>query len=177
MVLFQMKKIHLLLLLLPLITAGARAQEQGTKNATALSIGAELNIPQRSRYNIGYGASAKFELPVVNALSFILTAGVHQFHIKSIFNGVSTGNDTFVPLKAGVKYYFDPRFYAEGEMGTVIDHNDDFNQNRFTYAIGTGFLLPLKSTNNMVDVGLRYEQWSQNRLQQFGIRVAYRFGW
>jgi len=172
-----MKKIHLILLLLPLATNYIYAQEQGTKiNTTAISVGAELNIPQRSRYNIGYGASVKFELPVVNALSFILTAGVHQFHIKSIFNGVTTGNDNFIPLKAGAKYYFDPRFYTEGELGTVIDHNDAVTQNRFTYAIGTGFLLPLKSSSNMVDVGLRYEQWSQNRLQQFGIRVAYRFG-
>jgi predicted porin len=156
----------------------ARAQTGGEqRRATALSIGAELNIPQRSRFNIGYGASVKFELPVVDAFSFTLTGGVHQFHMKGILEDVSNGNDTFIPLKAGVKYYFDPRFYTEGELGTVIYHNDAIDQNRFTYAIGTGFLLPLNNSKNMVDVGLRYEQWSQNRLQQFGIRVAYRFGW
>jgi len=171
-----MRKIYLLLLMLPVVNGYVYAQEQGSKrNSTALSIGAELNIPQQSRYTIGYGASAKFELPVVNALSLTLTGGLHQFHVKNIFKGASTGNDNFIPLKAGAKYYFDPRFYTEGELGTVIDHNDAIDQNRFAYAIGTGFLLPLKNSSNMVDVGLRYEQWSQNRLQQFGIRVAYRW--
>jgi len=173
-----MKKICLILLILPIIINLSYAQGGGSQaNSTAFSIGAELNIPQQSRYTIGYGASAKFELPVINAFSLTLTGGLHQFHIKSIFDGASTGNDTFIPLKAGVKYYFDPRFYTEGELGTVIDHNDAIDQNRFTYSIGTGFLLPLNNSKNMVDVGLRYEQWSQNRLQQFGIRVAYRFGW
>lgn len=167
----------LLFLFISFSAISTYAQGGGTQaNSTALSIGAELNIPQQSRYTIGYGASAKFELPIINAFSLTLTGGLHQFHIKNIFDGASTGNDTFIPLKAGAKYYFDPRFYTEGELGTVIDHNDAIDQNRFTYSIGTGFLLPLNNSNNMVDVGLRFEQWSQNRLQQFGIRVAYRFG-
>jgi predicted porin len=167
----------LLVFLISCIAITTYAQGNGPQaNSTVLSIGAELNIPQQSRYTIGYGASAKFELPIINAFSLTLTGGLHQYHIKSIFDGASTGNDTFIPLKAGVKYYFDPRFYTEGELGTVIDHNDAIDQNRFTYAIGTGFLLPLNNSRNMVNVGLRYEQWSQNRLQQVGIRVAYRFG-
>jgi hypothetical protein len=29
----------------------------------------------------------------------------------------------------------------------------------------------------MIDLGLRFEDWAKNRAQQFGIRVAYRFGW
>jgi len=157
------------------ITVSAQNRESQT-NATALSIGAELNIPQRSGYTIGYGVSAKFELPLAGALSFTATAGVHQYHLKTLFYGGSGGNDTFVPLKAGIKYYIDPRFYAEGELGNVIDHNRDNNQNRFAYSLGTGFLLPLKKTSNMIDLGLRYEEWSKNGLQQFGIRVAYRFG-
>lgn len=172
-----MKRIYLLLLLIPFITTNVHAQGGSSQvNSTALSIGGELNIPQRSGYTIGYGASAKFELPFATALSFTATAGIHQYHLKTLFSGTSGGNDTFVPLKAGVKYYIDPRFYAEGELGTVIDRNRDNDQNRFTYSLGTGFLLPLRNTSNMIDLGLRYEEWSKNGIQQFGIRVAYRFG-
>lgn len=149
-----------------------------TRNTKAISIGAELDLPQRSRYNIGYGAWAKFELPVTQTVSLALTAGFNQYHTKTIFNNIGGNNDTYVPLKAGVKYYFDPRFYTEGELGTVLDHNNGSSQNLFTYSLGTGILIPLKnSTQNMIDIGVRYEDWSQNRLQQFAIKVGYRFGW
>jgi hypothetical protein len=164
-----------LLVLIGLSYAFTLRAQTGSNQRTALSFGAELNIPQRSGYTIGYGASAKFELPLANALSFTATAGVHQYHLKTLYN-CPGGNNTFVPLKAGVKYYIDPRFYAEGEVGSVIDHNRESDQNKFAYSLGTGFLLPLKNTSNMIDAGLRYEEWSKNGLQQFGIRVAYRFG-
>ncbi|MFD1257462.1 hypothetical protein ACFQ3S_11705 [Mucilaginibacter terrae] len=172
----MMKKYGLLLLLLPLIHSTLKAQERNTK---ALSIGPELNLLQRSAYNIGYGVSGKFELPVSSTISAVITAGINQFHRKNFLIGsASQGNDTFVPLKAGIKYYFDPRFYTEAELGSVIDHNNGFNQNLFAYSIGTGFLIPInKSSTNMIDLGLRFEDWAKNRAQQFGIRVAYRFGW
>lgn len=170
-----MKKYWLLLLISPFIGTALKAQE---RTAMAFSIGPELNLLQRSAYNVGYGVSGKFELPVTGTVSLALTAGINQFHRKSFLIGsaAAQGNDTFVPLKAGVKYYFDPRFYTEGELGTVIDHNDGFNQSLFAYAIGTGILLPInKSNKNMINIGLRFEDWAKNRAQQFGIRVAYRF--
>ena len=170
---FNMRKYWLLLISVIAFT-GLKAQERSTK---ALSIGPELNLLQRSAFNVGYGVSAKFELPITNTLSLALSAGINQFHRKSFLIGsASHGNDTFIPLKAGIRYYFDPRFYTEGELGIVIDHNNGYNQNLFAYAVGTGILLPLKQSNkNMIDVGLRFEDWAKNRAQQFAIRVAYRF--
>jgi hypothetical protein len=171
-----MKKLGLLLLAGLFIGSALKAQERTTK---ALSIGPELNLLQRSAFNVGYGLSGKFELPVTNTINVVLTAGVNTFHRKNFLIGSARqDNDTFIPLKAGIKYYFDPRFYTEVELGSVIDHNDGFNQNLFAYSIGTGFLLPInKSSRNMIDLGLRFEDWAKNRAQQFGIRVAYRFGW
>ena len=172
----MMKKYGLLLLVSLFTITALKAQERTTK---ALSIGPELNLLQRSAYNVGYGVSGKFELPVSATINVVLTAGVNQFHRKNFLIGsASQGNDTFIPLKAGIKYYFDPRFYTEAELGSVIDHNDGYNQNLFAYSLGTGFLIPInKSSNNMIDLGLRFEDWAKNRAQQFGIRVAYRFGW
>jgi hypothetical protein len=172
-----MKKLGLLLLAGFFMVTALKAQERTTK---ALSIGPELNLLQRSAYNVGFGVSAKFELPVTTTINMVLTAGINTFNRKNFLIGSNTkqGNDTFVPLKAGIKYYFDPRFYTEAELGSVIDHNDGFNQNLFAYSIGTGFLFPVnKSSKNMIDLGLRFEDWAKNRAQQFGIRVAYRFGW
>jgi hypothetical protein len=172
-----MKAYFLLIVLWAVGISVAVAQQRTTK---AISAGLELNIPQRSAYNIGYGVSGKFELPVTPSLSLSLTGGLHSFNHKSfnIGNLARQDNDVFIPIKGGLKYFFDPRFYTEGELGTVIDHNDGYSQNLFAYSLGTGFLLPLKNSNNsMIDIGIRFEDWSKNRVQQFAIRAAYRFGW
>lgn len=152
------------------------AQERTT---TAISIGPELNIPQRSAYNIGYGVSANIETPLSSKFSGVVTGGYHRYSYKSFaISGYDKPDaDSFIPLKAGVKYYIDPKFYTQGELGTVINKNNDNGGNLFTYSLGTGFLLPVgDKKSNMIDLGLRFEDWSKNRLQQFAIRVAYRFG-
>ncbi len=171
-----MKKYCLLLVFLIIKISPVAAQNRA---ASSFSIGAELNIPQRSAYNIGYGASGKFEIPVASALSFNITGGYHRFSYKSFaISGYSEPDaDSFVPLKGGIKYNIDERFYTEGELGAVLNNNSQNNGNLFTYSLGTGFLLPLgESKSNMLDIGLRFEDWSKNRLQQFAIRVAYRLG-
>jgi len=165
------------LLILPLFAAKLTyAQERTT---TAFSIGPELNIPQRSAYNIGYGASVNLETPLSSKFSAVVTSGYYRFSYKSLaLSGYKKpGADSFIPIKAGAKYYIDPRFYTQAEVGTVLNKNDAYMGNLFTYSLGTGFLLPLgDSKTSMIDIGLRYEDWSKSSLQQFAIRVAYRFG-
>lgn len=174
-----MKKYFLLAVVLFFATQIIYAQEGITK---AISIGPELNIPQRSLYNIGYGVSANFEVPVASKVSVVAGGGLHRYSYKNFLigsEGVKPSPDNYIPLKAGVKYYADTRLYLQGELGTVLSNssNNSGNKNLFTYSLGTGFLLPLgESKSNMVDVGLRFEDWSENRLRQFAIRVAYRFG-
>ncbi|MDT3403086.1 hypothetical protein [Mucilaginibacter terrae] len=174
-----MKKYYLLIAVLTLTAQTIYAQQSITK---AISIGPELNIPQRSGYNIGYGASANAEVPVSGKLAVVVTGGYHKFSYKNFaFNGYRKPDaDSFIPLKAGVKYYADTRLYLQGEVGAVLSNANNSggsNSNLFAYSLGTGFLLPMNgSKSNMIDIGLRFEDWSQNRLQQFAIRVAYRFG-
>jgi hypothetical protein len=171
-----MKKYWFLLMLYIVAFSPLAAQNRAT---SSFSVGAELNIPQRSAYNFGYGASGKLEIPVASAVSLNITGGYHRFSYKSFaIGGYSKPDaDSFVPLKGGVKYYIDERFYTEGELGTVLNNNSQNSGNLFTYSLGTGFLLPLgERKSNMLDIGLRFEDWSKNRLQQFAIRVAYRLG-
>ncbi|WP_345948634.1 hypothetical protein ABDD95_17475 [Mucilaginibacter sp. PAMB04274] len=176
-----MKNYYFLLALLLFKCMPAAAQER--TNTMALSIGPELNIAQRSAYNIGYGVSAKFELPVLAKVNLVLTGAYNRFSYKSFLIGsaIKPGADSYIPLKGGFKYYLDPRFYTELELGTIIANNTSTNfngsGNLFTYSLGTGFLIPVGSSkSNLLDLGLRYEDWSKNRLQQFAIRAAYRFG-
>lgn len=153
------------------------AQERAT--STAFSIGPELNIPQRSAYTIGYGVSANIETPVSGKISALVTAGYHQFSYKNLpLAGYRKPDaDSFIPLKAGAKYYVDPKFYTQAEVGAVLNRDNANVGNLFAYSLGTGFLLNLGEGNgSMIDIGLRFEDWSKSSVQQFAIRVAYRLG-
>ena len=102
-----------------------------------------------------------------------------MFHKSNLFNSSRTpGAAVFVPLKAGLKYYFNKSVYAEGEAGTAIETNaietDYTKKNSFAFSIGLGFIVPVGEKNG-VDIGFRYENWS-NKLSQTAIRIAYRFG-
>src|SRR6266581_4834671 len=98
-----MKKLILLLFIFSCLKLQAQ-----TTTSKALNLGFELGIPSNGVYNIGTGASAKFELPVVTPLSLSLTGGITTMFYKSnLFNSSRTpGAAVYVPLKAGLKYYF-----------------------------------------------------------------------
>ncbi|MBS7566402.1 hypothetical protein KHS38_18480 [Mucilaginibacter sp. Bleaf8] len=146
----------------------------------AVSLGPEVGFVQRSLYNTSYGAIAKLEIPVAATLSATLTGGIDFMHIKSFnFGQVRStgGTDTYVPVRAGARYFLGPGFYGEGELGAAIQINGNHDK-LFAYAIGPGFVTPLKSDGSAsaLDISFRYESWSRNRMQQVAIRVAYRLG-
>jgi opacity protein-like surface antigen len=169
-----MKKILLTLLVVAGINLVTKAQQQFSR--TAFSIGPELAIPSNSIYNIGYGASAKIELPVINKLSISLTGGYDVLHYKSALIGAFGPMEPsrFIPLKGGVRYGTGG-FYLEGEMGDVIETTGN-KKSLFAFSLGPGFLFRI-SDKQAVDLGFRYEKWSGNTLTQTGIRAAYRIGW
>lgn len=166
-----MKRLIVLIFIISAI--GANAQNAITK---AFSSGVELGIPSTSIYSIGLGISAKGELPVSDKIAITITAGYSTFFYKSnLFqSSLTPANAVFVPLKAGLKYYFNEGIYLEGEAGTSIETNY-LKQYLFAFSVGPGFII---QTNNGhgIDLGLRYEGWSNNQLRQTAVRVGYRFG-
>jgi hypothetical protein len=167
---------RLILLLLAFYSIKLHAQSTAEVNK-AISTGFELAAPSGGVYNIGLGASAKLEVPIVAPVSFTLTGGfTSMFYKSNLFDASRTpGAAVFIPLKAGVKYYFAKSIYAEGEAGTAIETNYG-KQRSFAFSIGPGFIVPLRNDKTGIDIGFRYESWA-NQLRQTGIRVAYRFGW
>ncbi|MDB5137575.1 MAG: hypothetical protein JWP37_4178 [Mucilaginibacter sp.] len=161
-----------IVLILSAITLTATAQTITNK---AFSAGFELAIPSNGVYNIGLGASAKFEVPIVAPVSLSLTGGFTTLFYKSnLFNSSRTpGAAGFVPLKAGLKAYLSQNFYAEGEAGTAIETNYG-KQSSFAFSIGPGFIVPVND-NRGIDISFRYESWS-GQLRQTALRFAYRFG-
>jgi hypothetical protein len=164
-----MKK--LLLVVFILFSLELSAQTNAT---SALSAGLELAIPSNSVYNIGTGASIKGELPLANPLSLTLTGGITTMFYKSnLFNSSRTpGAAVFIPLKGGLKWYFNKAVYAEGEAGAALETNYD-KKTSFAFSIGPGFVVPAGDSHG-VDIGFRYESWA-NQLRQTAIRIAYRF--
>ncbi|QJD95107.1 hypothetical protein HH214_04050 [Mucilaginibacter robiniae] len=174
-----MKKLFLFISTFGLITIAAAQNPTFNNPHIAVSIGPELNIPQHSGYTIGYGATGKLEAHLIKAFSLSLTGGYTQMHYRRAYAEAfaTPSNDHYIPLKAGIKYYPDTKVYFEGEAGAVLDNNAG-QKNLATYSLGTGFIIPFQpESHQAVDVGLRYESWSRNRLQQFAIRVAYRLAW
>ncbi|MBS1528360.1 MAG: hypothetical protein JST19_22125 [Bacteroidetes bacterium] len=158
-----------------LILSAITVRAQGpAETKAAFSTGFELAIPSAGVFSIGTGASAKMEIPVVRPLSLSLTAGITPMFYKSNLFGNSRtpGAAVFVPLKAGLKYYFAKSVYAEGEAGTAIETN--YNKaSVFAFSIGPGFIASIND-KSAVDIGFRYEDWA-GEVRQTAIRVAYRF--
>ena len=165
-----MKKLVILLLLFSFFKASAQ-----TTITKAFSAGFELGIPANGVFNIGTAASAKFELPIASPVSLSLTGGITSMFYKSnLFNSSRTpGAVLFIPLKAGVRYFFNRGVYAEGEAGTAIETNYS-KQSVFAFSIGPGFIAPIGEKNG-IDIGFRYEDWA-NQVRQTAIHIAYRFG-
>jgi hypothetical protein len=169
-----MKRIILILLIFYSFHASAQNNLPLSK---AFSPGFELGIPSNSIYNVGLGLSGKVEFPVSNRVCISATVGYSSFFYKSnLFKSSLTPSAaSFAPLKAGVKYYFNQGVYVEGELGTAIETNY-LKQDLFAFSIGPGFILPINDKRG-IDIGFRYENWSNHQVRQTAIRVAYRLGW
>ncbi|MCJ8208776.1 hypothetical protein MUY27_03590 [Mucilaginibacter sp. RS28] len=174
-----MKKLSLLFIFFLAVTVVKAQDRSDDRNAFAISPAFELGLPNQSVYSVGLGGSLKVEAPVIKHFSITATGGISSFHYKDGLSealGRSLGSNTFVPLKGGVKFYGGPGFYLEAEAGNVFQTTND-KRSLFAYAIGPGFVVPVHGGKSGVDVGFRYERWSQGELRQTALRIGYRFGW
>ncbi len=174
--------------LVAVVASTVSAQRKSTRKKHSpppvkFSVGLELGIPTgdaRNAYSIGFGGSGKIEIPVAPQTFFTATAGYTSFYlnenIRNVYRavGISVEPTGFVPLKVGVKYYFSPIFYGEGEIGAAIGTNKG-SSTAFAYAPGIGVSLPVVG-RKAVDIGFRFEGWAYNyNFNQVAFRVAYKF--
>ncbi|MFD2873799.1 hypothetical protein ACFS5N_15040 [Mucilaginibacter ximonensis] len=172
-----MKKLLLSITFICAAVVGAFAQKT---DAYQFSVGLEGGLPFGSARNIStfvIGGSLKYAYPVCAATSLTVSAGYTYFpyrgDITSNYIGYAKINsgEGFVPLKAGVKYFLNSLFYAEGQLGAVIPMQSG-ESTKFAYAPGVGFQF-----DNRADLGLRYEGWSSSKstINQVAVRLAYSF--
>ncbi|HEY0056846.1 MAG TPA: outer membrane beta-barrel protein [Pedobacter sp.] len=178
-----MKKI-LLVAALAVVAFSASAQTEG-KGRTRFSVGLEAGLPIGDAgdfYSFGIGGAAKAEIPVASKAFATVSAGYTSLSysdetktfIKAFF-GSDEKAEGFVPLKAGLKYFFGKNFYGAGELGAAIGTAKGA-ETAFAWAPGIGISYPVSDRND-IDAGVRYESWSKdgNSINQIGFHVALKF--
>ncbi|RWY57149.1 outer membrane beta-barrel protein [Mucilaginibacter gilvus] len=172
-----MKKILLAILFVGSISATCLAQSDS--DAAKFSIGVNLGLPTGVAHDISSfapGIDVKYDLPISTGTFFTISAGYTRFlynsdtkdALKSL--GVDKSGAGFVPLKAGIKYYFSDGFYGEGQLGATFS-TESGGGTAFAYAPGIGYTFA-----GGFDLGLRYEAWSKNgTTSQVAARIAISF--
>ena len=164
-----MKKILLATMLFVGVAVSGFAQKKGGSN---FSVGVEAGIPvgtTSNAYSFVIGGSLKYEAPIATGTNFTLTAGYSSFQGKTIgtYKVPAAG---FVPVKAGIKYFFADAFYGEAQLGAAFSTQSG-GGTAFAYSPGIGYKF-----SDVIDLGVRYEAWSKNgTTSQIGARLGFSF--
>jgi hypothetical protein len=200
-----MRKTVLPVFALVLINVFAKAQQTGK---LSLSFGPEIDIPLKTTspdgyyisnnyYKAGYSGSLKAEWALLPSLHITGSAGYVSYGAKyqsvvvpNYYNtypgpflsggAFQTGGVPykFIPLKAGLQYYFVKYLYVDAEAGDAIKANHTATSS-FIYSGGFGSAAPL-SKNSSLDFGVRFERGYKildypYPMEQIGIRLAYKY--
>jgi hypothetical protein len=171
-----MKKILLVILAVCGVTFSSLAQKTSVGK---FSLGLELGKivgSYSSVTDITYGASLKYNHLLADNLFFTASAGYtylpysNEYKIGVFGFNIDTSGEGFIPLKAGIKHFFNNSFYAEGQVGATISTNSGGGA-AFAYAPGIGV-----EFGDGADIGVRYEGWAKtSTISQIALRVAYSF--
>jgi len=182
----------LLLVTFVLINVFAKAQ---SNNNIAVSLGINANIPSENSIG-GPGFSAAAELPVLPGLKFALSAGYTVNYwgtryyttnpyicptcvIPSVPQGPANGGwYAFIPLTAGIRYYYYRHFYFSGQAGEALKVME--TENSFIYGGAFGGLFRFRKHSALdlsvgIEDGYRYADYNYSTIYEIGLRVAYRY--
>ena len=169
-----MKKTLVALVILTGATFSSFAQS--SNDGGKFSIGLEAGLPIadfNKTHNFAIGGSVKYDQPIAAGTFVTLSAGYSTFRGKE---GIRSFG--FVPLKAGIKYFFVEGFFGEAQIGAAFSTqggagggNAIGGGTAIAYAPGFGY-----SFNSNIELGVRYEAWYKDgTISQIGLRLAYKF--
>lgn len=167
-----MKKILLALFVLGVTACGSFAQSKSS-DAARFSIGVDPGLPigdASNAYSFAIGGSLKYDMPIATGTFFNLSAGYTAFMTKDALKQLGAKSSYgFVPLKAGLKYYFTGEgFYGEAQLGAAFS-TESGGGTAFAYAPGIGY-----TVDGGFDIGVRYEAWSHDgTVSQVALRLSY----
>ena len=184
--------------LMMLFCAASTLVKAQSGNKISIGLGPESGIPFNAKhesvigtndYKTAYGGSLKAELPVNSQLHVTFSGGYTAF--KTIFTlapnvQLDYANSTipnskftykYIPLKAGLRYYFIKYLYAGAEAGAAFKVGEAGGKTSFIYSGGIGAALPVGG-HQAIDLGVRYERGYKvydNTMSWLGIGLAYKY--
>lgn len=153
-----------------------------------IGIAPEFNFPTGNASNmsgIGFGGTLKAELGLAEKYAITASGGYHVFIGKKYF-GSRLQNIEGVPVKLGFKHYPTPDFYIEGQAGAAFRLGGS-SKTSFVWSPGFGTYFKTNHSDNRIDIGLRYEAWTNTSYGSvanlkttsfgfIGLKLGYNFG-
>jgi hypothetical protein len=176
--LLTIKTMKKFLLALVVLTGAAFSSfAQTSEDGGKFSIGVEAGLPlgdAGDAYSFAIGGSLKYDLPIAENLFANLSAGYTTLSGKTI-SGFDVPSLNAIPVKAGLKYFFNEGFYGEAQLGAAFLSTkvlgESHSTTAFAYAPGIGYKFA-----GGFDAGVRYETWSKDgSTSQLALRLAYSF--
>lgn len=142
-------------------------------NAQKLGVGVNLGVPTTDGYSFAIGADARMQFDVSKQVSVPITTGYTHF-IGENKNGVDVPDYGYIPLKAGLKVFFDQSgsgLYGMGELGAAFGVTKHSGTS-FLYSPAIGY-----AWSSGLDLGVKYEGLPKSGFNtgQVALRVAYGF--
>jgi hypothetical protein len=142
-------------------------------NAQKLGVGVNLGVPTSDGYSFAIGADARVQFDVSKQVSIPVTTGYTHFIGKTI-NNIDIPDYGYIPLKGGVKVFFDPSgsgLYGMAEVGAAFGVTKNSGTS-FLYSPAIGY-----AWSNGLDLGVKYEGLPKDGLNtgQVALRLAYGF--
>jgi hypothetical protein len=163
-----MKTKLLLLVVLLVVTLSVGAQKSDEKQFK-FGAGAMLGLPIGDitrQASLALGVDLLGEYAVAPEIGLTLSVGYTDWAKKSGVNG----NWGFIPVFAGVKYYFTDQIYGSFQAG--ISFWADGTKSEFVFAPGVGYKI-----SDKFDLLLKYQSQSNKSwgTSFFGLRAGYSF--
>jgi hypothetical protein len=196
------KNIRLVILLM--FCAASSLVKAQSGNKMSISIGPDVGIPinadhpssvhTRDIYQDGLGGTIRAEFPLTAVLHATASVGYVVYHsnvtyllyatptLLNNFAGPSNPGSPppykYVPLKAGLRYYFVKCLFVSAEAGDAVKIGDRAKAS-FIYSGGAGAVVPF-GVHHALDIGFRYEQGFKNidsdfKMGQIGIGFSYKY--
>jgi hypothetical protein len=144
-------------------------------------IGVNVGAPTNNDfYKLSLGVDARMQFNAAKQLSIPVTVGYTHMLAKDVVfaNGEELPDYGFIPVKAGLKYFFAESgsgLYALGEVGAAFGVTD-MSKTGFLYSPAVGY-----SWSNGLDLGVKYEgiskgvKYTDDNIGHVALRIAYGF--
>lgn len=167
---------------------------------TSLSVGSGIIAPLNMNrdystdvnINAGFNVNLKLEKPITETLHFTVATGfvfTESDPRYLYFDGSGNSSNGFyddsfhnlyayLPVTAGLKYYWTKYFYVNAEAGSAFSINSRARTS-FIYAGGAGAVVPI-GPHHGLDFGLQFERGYKNTdydhaISQLVLNVAYKY--